>query len=321
MGRYLITGGAGFIGSNMVEALLQRGEYVRVLDNFSTGRRRNLAPFLKDIDLVEGDLRSYHTVVRAVRQVDYIVHLAALPSVPRSLHDPITTHDVNATGTLNLLHAAAEVRPRRLVYASSSSVYGDTEVEAKHEGLMPQPKSPYAVSKLAGEHYCRVFTEHFDVPCVALRYFNVFGPRQDPDSPYSAVIPRFIQAMLAGQSPSVYGDGSQTRDFTFVENVVEANLLACDAPNVAGRVFNVAFGDRVSLVQLVEELNYLLLAAVKPHFAAERAGDVRHSRADITAAGEHLFYRPKVALREGLERTIKFLRETELPRLESTGSA
>ncbi len=321
MGRYLVTGGAGFIGSNMVEALLKRGAFVRVLDNFSTGRRSNLAPFLHDIDLIEGDLRSYHIVQRAVRQVDYIIHLAALPSVPRSLHDPLTTHEVNATGTLNLLHAAVEQRIRRLVYASSSSVYGDSTDGAKHEGLPPQPKSPYAVSKLAGEHYCRVFTEHFDVPCVSLRYFNVFGARQDPNSPYSAVIPRLGLAALRGQSPTIYGDGSQTRDFTFVENVIEANLLACDAPNVAGRVFNIACGQRVSLLELLDEVNYILLTAVKPSLMPERPGDVRHSQADITAAAEHLMYRPRVGLREGLERTLRYLRETELLRLGSTGSA
>ena len=321
MGRYLVTGGAGFIGSNVVQALLERGEYVRVLDSFATGRRANLAPFLKDIDLIEGDIRAYHIVQRAVRQVDYIIHLAALPSVPRSLHDPLTTHEVNATGTLNLLYAAAEQRIRRLVYASSSSVYGDSTEGAKHEGLPPQPKSPYAVSKLAGEHYCRVFTEHFGVPCVALRYFNVFGPRQDPASPYSAVIPRIGQAALLGQSPVLYGDGSQTRDFTFVDNVVEANLQACDAPNVAGRVFNIACGQRVSLLELIDEVNYLLLTAIKPQLAPERPGDVRHSQADIAAATEHLLYRPHVGLREGLERTLKYLREMELPRPDSTGNA
>jgi len=311
MARYLITGGAGFIGSNMVEALLKRGEYVRVLDNFSTGRLSNLAPFLKDIELIEGDLRAYHIVMKAVRQVDYIIHLAALPSVPRSLNDPLTTHDVNATGTLNLLHAASEVRIRRLVYASSSSIYGDTEAELKQESFSPRPKSPYAVSKLAGEQYCQVFTEQFGVACVALRYFNVFGPRQNPYSDYAAVIPKFIALMLNDQAPTLFGEGLQTRDFTYVENVVEANLLACDAPNVAGRVFNIACGQKHSLLGLVEELNYLLLKNMQPQLVAERAGDVKHSQADIALAKDHLLFKPTVQLREGLERTIKHFREKE----------
>lgn len=305
MARYLITGGAGFIGSNLVEELLKRGEYVRVMDNYSTGRRRNLAPFLKDIDLVEGDLRSYHVVQKATRQVDYILHQAALPSVPRSIADPITTHEVNATGTLNLLHAALESHVKRIVYASSSSIYGDAEVPAKSEALTPAPKSPYAVSKLAGENYAKVFYEQYGLETVCLRYFNVFGPRQDPDSAYSAVIPLFLKKLSADLPPTIYGDGLQTRDFTFVGNVVEANLLACDAPYVAGKVFNVACGSSYTLNELYGFLRRMLNKDIDPIYAPERPGDVKHSLADILLARENLLYKPGIDFEQGLQITAQ----------------
>jgi len=305
MARYLVTGGAGFIGSNIVEELLKRGEYVRVLDNFSTGRRENLAPFLKDVDLIEGDICTYHIVQKAIRQVDYVLHQAALPSVPRSIDDPITTHRVNTTGTLYLLHAAVEARVKRFVYASSSSIYGDSAGDSKVESMLPNPKSPYAVSKLAGEHYCRVFHQRYGVETVCLRYFNVFGPRQDPNSEYSAVIPKFIKLLMRDSSPIIYGDGNQTRDFTFINNVVEANLLACDASYVAGKAINIACGKSYSLNEMVATLNRLLEKNIQSHFAEERLGDVIHSLADIGLAKDSLMYQPQFNFEKGLELTVK----------------
>jgi nucleoside-diphosphate-sugar epimerase len=301
MARYLVTGGGGFIGSNLVQALLQRGEFVRVLDNFSTGRRSNLTAFTNDLELVEGDIRNYHVCARAMREIDFVLHQAALPSVPRSIADPITSNDVNVTGTLNLLHAATEARVKRFVFASSSSVYGDTEVSPKHEGLPQAPKSPYAVSKMAGEQYCRVFHAMYGLETVALRYFNVFGPRQDPNSQYSAVIPKFLKALKAGISPTIFGDGSTSRDFTFVANNVHANLLACEAPNVGGKVFNIACGTNYTLNQLVESLNAALGTSIAPKYEAQRAGDIKHSLAGIARAMEELRYVPQVSFEDGLK--------------------
>lgn len=305
MAHYLVTGGGGFIGSNLVEALLQRGESVRVLDNFATGRRQNLTPFLNDIELIEGDIRSYHTVQRAVNGVDYILHQAALPSVPRSINDPITSNDVNVGGILNLLHAAVEYRVERFVYASSSSVYGDNPVSPKREDFVPNPKSPYAVSKITGEYYCRVFHQLHGLETVSLRYFNVFGPRQDPNSQYSAVIPKFLKWLKKGEPPVIYGDGTQSRDFTYVANNVQANLKACEAPGVGGKVFNIACGDSFSLVDLVRELNSILGTNIEPRFTDERPGDVKHSKADISAAQEGLLYAPEISFREGLQRLVE----------------
>jgi UDP-glucose 4-epimerase len=309
MGRYLVTGGAGFVGSNIVAELLKRGEYVRVLDNFSTGRKENLSPFLKDIEVIEGDLCSYHIVQKAVRQIDYVLHQGALPSVPRSLNDPITTHQVNATGTLLLLHAATEAHVKRLVYASSSSVYGDGGTLPRTESQLPNPKSPYAVSKLCGEQYCRVFHQRYGLQTVALRYFNVFGPRQDPNSEYAAVIPKFMKLLMRDASPIIYGDGLQTRDFTFIQNVVEANLLACDAPNVAGKAFNIACGNSYSLNDLVSKLNTILGKNIPAHYGEERSGDVLHSLADITSAKEELMYQPLISFEKGLELTYQHAKE------------
>lgn len=308
MTLYLVTGGAGFIGSHIVKELVRRGERVRVLDNFSTGRRENLAPFLEHIELVEGDLRDLPTVRRAVEGVDHVLHQAALASVPRSVADPLASNSANVTGTLNLLVAARDAGVRRVVYAASSSAYGDSPTLPKQEDMPTAPKSPYAVSKLAGEHYCRAFTEVYGLETVSLRYFNVFGPRQDPASQYAAVVPLFITAMLRGEPPTVHGDGLQSRDFTYVANVVHANLLATTAPGVAGRVFNVACGQRYTLLDLIASLDEIMGAHVTPVHTASRPGDVRHSLADVTAAQEALGYRAEVDFDEGLRRTVAWYR-------------
>jgi nucleoside-diphosphate-sugar epimerase len=300
----LITGGAGFIGSNIVAELVKRDEQVRVLDNFATGKRENLSPFLDNIELVEGDLQDHETVRRAVEGVDVILHQGALPSVPRSVNAPLTTNEVNVTGTLNLLIAARYAGVQRVVYASSSSVYGNAELMPKRESMALAPLSPYAVSKLAGEHYCRAFYAVYGLETVCLRYFNVFGPHQDPLSQYAAVVPRFIVRMLRGESPVIYGDGNQSRDFTFVDNVVHANLLAATAPGVAGEVFNIACGERHTVLQLVSLLNDVLDTAIEPVLAAPRSGDVRHSQADIAMAQERLGYKPTTDFEEGLRRTV-----------------
>ncbi len=303
--KYLVTGGAGFIGSHLVEELLRRGETVRVIDNFATGKRENLQPFLDNIELIEGDIRSYHIVREAVDGVETILHQAALPSVPRSVRDPITSNEVNTVGTLNMLQAARDAGVRRVVYASSSSVYGDNPELPKHEGMTPRPLSPYAVSKLAGENYCRVFSSIYGVETVTLRYFNVFGPRQDPNSQYSAVIPKFIALMQRGESPTVHGDGEQSRDFTFVANVVEGNLLAATVDCEPGLAMNCACNERITLNELVERISSLLGVSISPVYAEGRTGDIRHSRADISLISSHLGYRPLVRFSEGLRLTVE----------------
>ena len=303
---YLITGGAGFIGSHIVAELVRRGERVRVLDNFATGKRENLAPFLGQVELTEGDLRHPETVRQAVEGVEYVLHQGALPSVQRSIEDPLTTNEVNARGTLNLLIAARDAGVKRVVYASSSSIYGDSPTLPKVETMKPAPKSPYAASKLAGEHYCQVFHQVYGLEAVCLRYFNVFGPNQDPTSDYAAIIPKFITAMLRGDRPVIYGDGLQSRDFTPVVNVVEANLLAADAEDAAGEVFNVACGKRHNLLELAEALNRILDTSLTPIHAAPRPGDVRHSQADVSRAERVLGYRIGVEFEEGLERAVEW---------------
>lgn len=308
MSVYLVTGGAGFIGSNLVHELLRRGETVRVLDNFSTGRRSNLADVYGDIDLVEGDLRSSESCRQATKGVDVVLHQGALPSVQRSVSDPFTSHDTNATATMNLLVAARDAGVKRFVYASSSSVYGDSPTMPKQEEMIPRPKSPYAVAKLAGEHYCRIFYELYGLETVCLRYFNVFGPYQDPTSHYSAVIPLFIRAMMAGKAPTIYGDGTQSRDFTFVQNNVHANLLAATQPGVGGQIFNIACGQRYSLLDLMDALNEILGTAIEPTFDHSRRGDVKHSLADIRRAQEMLGYTVQVDFLEGLRRTAAWYR-------------
>ena len=313
MATYLITGGAGFIGSNIVAELVRRGERVRVLDNFATGRRENIAPYLSQVELIEGDLRHPETVREAVGGVDYVLHQGALPSVQRSIEDPLATNEVNAQGTLSLLIAARDAGVKRVVYASSSSIYGDSPTLPKAETMKPAPKSPYAASKLAGEHYCQVFHQVYGLETVCLRYFNVFGPNQDPTSEYSAVIPKFITAMLVGERPVIYGDGLQSRDFTFVVNVVEANLLAVDAEDAAGKVFNVACGKRYNLLELVEALNRILDTRLTPMHAPPRPGDVRHSQADVSKARSILGYRVEVAFEEGLKRAVEWYKPNRSP--------
>jgi nucleoside-diphosphate-sugar epimerase len=305
MAQYLVTGGAGFIGSNIVEYLLALGASVRVLDNFATGKRENIEPFLGRIELIEGDVNDEAVCRRAVEGVDYVLHQAAIPSVPRSIDEPIMTTEVNVLGTVKLLDAAARACVRRFVYAASSSAYGDQPTPSKHEGLLPGPLSPYAAAKLAGEYFCQAWTHSMGLETVGLRYFNVFGPRQDPASQYSAVIPLFVTAVIEGRRPTIYGDGTQTRDFTFVENNVIANVLAAttDKP-VAGRVFNVACGASYSLLELLEVINRTLGKSVEPIFEAARVGDVKHSLADVSAAREAFGYEVSVSFEEGIRRTI-----------------
>jgi UDP-glucose 4-epimerase len=304
----LVTGGAGFIGSHIVDRLVQNGEKVRVLDNFSTGKRANIEHNLGEIDLINGSLTDMGTVRRAVEGVDYVLHQGALPSVPRSVNDPIGSNDANINGTLNLLVAARDACVKRLVFASSSSVYGDSPSLPKHERMPPDPLSPYALTKLAGECYCRLFTDLYGLETVSLRYFNVFGPRQDPESQYAAVIPKFIKCMLKGERPVIYGDGLQSRDFTYVENNVEANILACSAPRAVGEVMNIACGDRFSLLDLVDIINRILGTSIEPVFEPARPGDVKHSQADISKARELIGFEPKVGFVEGLERLVGWTR-------------
>jgi nucleoside-diphosphate-sugar epimerase len=306
--RVLVTGGGGFIGSHTVDRLLRDGHDVRVLDNFATGRRENLLDVLSDIDLVEGDIQSYERVSNAVRGCEIVLHQGALPSVPRSVQDPLTSNATNVTGTLNVLLASRDAGVKRVIYASSSSIYGASRELPKHERLLPQPISPYAVAKLAGEGFCRSFWEVFGLETVALRYFNVFGPRQDPFSQYSAVIPNFITALLDGRPPTVFGDGEQSRDFTYVGNVVEGNVLAMVADGVGGKVFNVAAGQRTSLNQLLQTLERLTGRHVDARYEEPRAGDVPHSHADISAAEREVGFRPRVSVEEGLKLTLDWFR-------------
>jgi UDP-glucose 4-epimerase len=306
--RVLVTGGGGFIGSHLAERLLERGDEVKILDSFATGRRENLA-HLSGVEIVEGDVQSFERAHNAVRGCDAVLHEAALPSVPRSIQDPLTTHAVNATGTLNVLLAARDAGVRRVVYASSSSVYGSNEQLPKHENQPVAPISPYAVSKLAGEGFCRSFTTIYGLECVSLRYFNVFGPRQDPSSQYAAVIPKFIAAALEGRRPLVFGDGEQSRDFTFIDNVVEANLLALESSAGAGEVFNAACGERVSLNAVIQMLSELSGVDLEPDYRPGRPGEVRHSQADIGRARETFGYRATVPFAEGLKRTFEHAAE------------
>jgi nucleoside-diphosphate-sugar epimerase len=302
--KVLVTGGGGFVGSHTVDRLLADGDDVRVLDNFATGRRENLLDVRSDIELVEGDIQSYERVSNAVRGCEIVIHEAALPSVPRSVQDPLTSNATNVTGTLNVLLASRDAGVERVVYASSSSIYGANPELPKHEALLPQPISPYAVAKLAGEGFCRSFWEVFGLETVALRYFNVFGPRQDPLSQYAAVIPNFVTALMNGRPPRVFGDGEQSRDFTYVGNVVEGNVLAMHAPGVGGRVFNVAAGRRTSLNGLLRTLERLTGRHIEPSYEDPRPGDVRHSQADVSAAERDLGFRPEISLEEGLRLTL-----------------
>jgi len=306
----LVTGGAGFIGSNLVRALVASGEKVRVLDDMSTGSVENLASVNGSVELVEGDLRDPYTVRRAVSGIQVVYHLGAIPSVARSVADPRTSHAVNVNGALNVLMAARDEEVRRIVFASSSSVYGDTQILPKHEGMPVAPTSPYAAGKLAGEGCMQSFAATYGMETISLRFFNVFGPNQNPASEYAAVVPRFMSRMLSGAPPLIFGDGFQSRDFTFVANVVQACLLAADAgPEAIGQVVNVGCGTRTSLLDLVETMNQLLGTELRPGHLDPRPGDVRDSQADVSKAQQVIGYRPLVSLREGLRRTIDWMAE------------
>ncbi len=309
MASYLVTGGAGFIGSHLVEELLRRGQHVRVLDNFSTGKRENLRDLMDQIELIEGDIRSYHIVREAVQGIDFVLHQGALPSVPRSINDPITTNEVNVGGTLNVLDASKDAGVKRVVYASSSSVYGPDPELPVREDMTPQPVSPYAVAKLTGEKYCHVFSRVYGLETVALRYFNIFGPRQDPNTQYSAFIPKFVVGIMDGQPLTIDGDGEQAKDFTYVSNVVEANLLALEAEGVSGEVFNIGCGQSTSVNEVVGHIRQISNSQGEISYGPSRTGDVPRSMADISKAREKLGYKPQVLLREGLERVALWFRK------------
>ncbi|NLX14728.1 MAG: SDR family oxidoreductase [Phycisphaerales bacterium] len=308
MANYLVTGGAGFIGSHLVERLVKDGHAVRVLDNFATGKRDNLAPFMEKIDLVEGDLRNPDDCRQACRDVEIVYHQGAVPSVPKSVEDPVTSHEVNVDGTFNILMAARDAKCRRLIYAASSSAYGDLPELPKRESVCPQPLSPYAVNKLAGEYYLLAFYRCFGLQTLSLRYFNVFGPRQDPKSQYAAAIPAFVSAILADESPTIYGDGEQTRDFTYIDNVVHANMLAAQADKTEGQVINIACGQRVTVNQIIAQINQLLGKNVPSRHVDERPGDIKHSLADITLARQIIGFEPLVSFEDGLNRAIEWYR-------------
>ncbi|MDD4879140.1 MAG: SDR family oxidoreductase [Candidatus Omnitrophica bacterium] len=308
MARYLVTGGAGFIGSNIVDELVRRREEVKVLDDFSSGKKKNLENVSGNIELIEGDIRDPSALKKALKGCDYVIHQAALRSVPKSLEDPKLYDDVNVKGTLNLLVASQENKIKRVVFASSSSIYGDTTKLPQCEDQIPQPISPYAATKLAGEHYCRVFAKSYGLETVALRYFNVFGPRQSLESQYAVVIPKFITCILKGEQPPVDGDGTQSRDFTYVDNVVEANLTAAVREGVSGEAFNVACGKGYNLLELVRILNEIIGKGIKPRFMPPRAGDVKHTLADIAKMKKLLKFDPKVDFVLGLRKTVEYFR-------------
>ncbi|MCK4343519.1 MAG: SDR family oxidoreductase [Phycisphaerae bacterium] len=306
MSLCLVTGGGGFIGSHIIRRLLAKGRSVRVLDDFSTGKRENLTEVEDQIELVEGDICDVPTVERSMKDVEVVFHLAARASVPRSVEQPRPAHEINITGTLNLLIAARDAGARRFIYSASSSAYGDTPTLPKRVDMQPQPLSPYAVSKLAAEHYCSVWSHVYGLQTVSLRYFNVFGPRQDPTSTYAAVIPAFVSRMLKGQRPIIFGDGEQSRDFCFIENVLDANMRGAEVEEVHGEVVNVACGERTTLNQIVADINKLLGTNIEPEYQAPRPGDVRHSLADISETKKVLGYEPLVMFPEGLQRSIEW---------------
>jgi nucleoside-diphosphate-sugar epimerase len=307
MAKYLVTGGAGFIGSHLTEELVRRGHSVRVVDSLITGKRRNL-DHISGVEFFEGDLAEMSVARRAADGMDYVLHQAAIPSVPRSVKDPVTSNRANVDASVNILVAARDARVKRLVYAGSSSAYGDTPTLPKREDMPTNPLSPYALQKLVAEQYCQLFTRLYGFETVTIRYFNVFGPRQDPGSPYSGVISLFSTALLEGRRPTIYGDGGQTRDFTYVANVVDGVLRACEAPGAAGEVINVACGTRISLNDLLRVMNMIVGTNIQPIYQEARAGDVRDSQADITKAGTLLAYTPIVSFEEGLARTLEWCR-------------
>ena len=308
MAKYLVTGAAGFIGSSLVRALLDRGDEVRGIDNFSTGRRENLAEVLRRMDFREVDILDLDALRKACEGIDYVLHQAAIPSVPKSVLDPLGSNRANVDGTVNVLVAARDAQVKRVAYAASSSAYGDTPTLPKHEAMAPNPISPYAVAKLASEYYMVSFYRCYGLETVCLRYFNIFGPRQDPSSPYSGVLAKFSRQMLRGEQPTIFGDGETSRDFTYIDNAVSANLLACSAPaaECAGRVFNCATGRRVTLNETFEALKKLTGYTGTVEYGPERAGDVKHSLADISLAQKHLGYKPLVNFEEGLRRTVEW---------------
>ncbi len=313
MSNVLVTGGAGFIGSNLTEELLKESHFVRVLDDFSTGKRENLI-FDKEypsLEVIEGDIRDLNTCKKAVEGVEYVFHQGALPSVQRSVEDPETSNAVNAGGTLNILLAARGGGVKRVIYASSSSVYGDTPTLPKHEGMPSNPLSPYALQKLIGEQYCLLFYQLYGLETISLRYFNIFGPKQDPNSLYSAVIPKFIDALLKGRPPIIFGDGEQSRDFTYIENVVRANLLAMSAEHLHGEAVNIACGKRISLNQLLNVLKEILGTKQSPIYQEPQKGDVRHSLADIRKGKEIINYDPKIGIETGLKKTVEFFQRQQ----------
>jgi nucleoside-diphosphate-sugar epimerase len=308
MAKYLVTGAAGFIGSSLVRALLDRGEQVRGLDNFATGKRENLTEVFGRMDFREADILDLEAMHRACEGVDFVLHQAAIPSVPKSVLDPLGSNRANVDGTVNVLVAARDAKVKRVIYAASSSAYGDTPTLPKHEAMNPKPISPYAVAKLAGEYYMASFYRCYGLETVSLRYFNIFGPRQDPSSPYSGVLAIFSMLMLRGEQPTIFGDGETSRDFTYIDNAVSANLLACSAPaaECAGRVLNCATGRRITLNQTVQALKPLTGYTGTVKYGPERGGDIKHSLADITLAQEHLGYEPLVDFEEGLRRTVEW---------------
>ncbi len=317
--KYLITGGAGFIGSNIAHELVKRGEKVRVIDNFSTGNKVNVSSIENKIELIDGDIRDFWTVQEAVDGIDFILHQAALPSVPRSISNPLTSNSVNIDGTLNLLEAAKKANVKRFVMASSSSVYGDTPELPKREDMPVDPLSPYAVTKLTNEKYCKVFYELYGLETICLRYFNIFGPRQDPQSAYAAVIPKFITALLNGRQPLVFGDGEQSRDFTFVSNAIDANLLAATAVLTPGKYYNIACGAQYTLNALLDMLREIIGSDVQAKYTPPNAGDIKHSFADITLARKELGFDPKVDFKAGLKKTVEWFSTLQTSQTPSGG--
>ena len=309
MSKYLVTGGAGFIGSHIVETLVKRGQKVRVLDNFCSGKIKNIKPFLNKIKLIKGDIRSPETCLRATKGIDFVLHQAALRSVPKSMLDPHEYNEVNINGTLNMLEASKKNKVKSFVFASSSSIYGDAIKFPEKEGCYPLLISPYALSKLAGEHYCKIFSYHYGLPTACLRYFNVFGPRQAVDDEYAVVVPKFISCMLKNEHPPIYGTGKQSRDFTFVANVVEANLLAAKNTKLMGDVFNVASGSGYTILELVKILNKIMRKNIRPVFKPIRPGDVFRTLAGLSKSREFLGFNPKVKFIEGLQITVKYFKE------------
>jgi nucleoside-diphosphate-sugar epimerase len=314
MSKVLVTGGAGFIGSNLTEALLKQGHWVRVLDNFSTGKRENLVldREYSSLEIIDGDIRDLAICRKVMKDIEFVFHQAALPSVQRSVEDPLTSNAVNVEGTLNVLLAARDERVKRVIYASSSSIYGDTPTLPKQEEMPPNPLSPYALQKYIGEHYCRLFSQLYSLETVSLRYFNIFGPKQDPNSIYSAVIPRFIDAMLEGHSLIIFGDGEQSRDFTYIDNVVQANLLAMHVDRLNGEPINIACGKRTSLNQLLAILYDIFGSKVSPIYQEAREGDVRHSLADIQKGKQILNYEPTIGIEAGLKKTVEYFKDERM---------